>query len=230
MCAREKSKMKNEKLLVVKANSLIQKSRYKLSLQEQKIILYLISKIMPNDTELKEYKFSVIEFCELCGIDYQQNKQTHAYIKQVIKNLADKSEWIELDEVETLIRWIAKARITKRSGIITIKLDEDLMPYLLELKKNYTKYQLQNIIPMKSKYGIRLYELLKSYLNLGKVRFSIEELKIRLDSTNYTNLKDFKRRVLEPALKDIEVYSDLTVEPVFIKAKNKCVAIEFILH
>lgn len=230
MCAREKSKMKNEKLLVVKANSLIQKSRYKLSLQEQKIILYLISKIMPNDTELKEYKFSIIEFCELCGIDYQQNKQTHAYIKQVIKNLADKSEWIELDEVETLIRWIAKARITKRSGIITIKLDEDLMPYLLELKKNYTKYQLQNIIPMKSKYGIRLYELLKSYLNLGKVRFSIEELKIRLDSTNYTNLKDFKRRVLEPALKDIEVYSDLTVEPVFIKVKNKCVAIEFILR
>ena len=185
---------------------------------------------MPNDTELKEYKFSVIEFCELCGIDYQQNKQTHAYIKQVIKNLADKSEWIELDEVETLIRWIAKARITKRSGIITIKLDEDLIPYLLELKKNYTKYQLQNIIPMKSKYGIRLYELLKSYLNLGKVRFSIEELKIRLDSTNYTNLKDFKRRVLEPALKDIEIYSDLTVEPVFIKVKNKCVAIEFILH
>ena len=222
--------MKNEKLLVVKANSLIQKSRYKLSLQEQKIILYLISKIMPNDTELKEYKFSIIEFCELCGIDYQQNKQTHAYIKQVIKNLADKSEWIELDEVETLIRWIAKARITKRSGIITIKLDEDLIPYLLELKKNYTKYQLQNIIPMKSKYGIRLYELLKSYLNLGKVRFSIEELKIRLDSTNYTNLKDFKRRVLEPALKDIEVYSDLTVEPVFIKVKNKCVAIEFILR
>ena len=222
--------MKNEKLLVVKANSLIQKSRYKLSLQEQKIILYLISKIMPNDTELKEYKFSVIEFCELCGIDYQQNKQTHAYIKQVIKNLADKSEWIELDEVETLIRWIAKARITKRSGIITIKLDEDLIPYLLELKKNYTKYQLQNIIPMKSKYGIRLYELLKSYLNLGKVRFSIEELKIRLDSTNYTNLKDFKRRVLEPALKDIEIYSDLTVEPVFIKVKNKCVAIEFILR
>lgn len=104
------------------------------------------------------------------------------------------------------------------------------MPYLLELKKNYTKYQLQNIIPMKSKYGIRLYELLKSYLNLGKVRFSIEELKIRLDSTNYTNLKDFKRRVLEPALKDIEVYSDLTVEPVFIKVKNKCVAIEFILR
>ena len=230
MRAREKSKMKNEKLLVVKANSLIQKSRYKLSLQEQKIILYLISKIMPNDTELKEYKFSIIEFCELCGIDYQQNKQTHAYIKQVIKNLADKSEWIELDEVETLIRWIAKARITKRSGIITIKLDEDLIPYLLELKKNYTKYQLQNIIPMKSKYGIRLYELLKSYLNLGKVRFSIEELKIRLDSTNYTNLKDFKRRVLEPALKDIEVYSDLTVEPVFIKVKNKCVAIEFILR
>ena len=41
--------------LVVKHNALIQKTRYSLNTQQQKIILYLISKIKPDDDELKEY-------------------------------------------------------------------------------------------------------------------------------------------------------------------------------
>ena len=53
---------------VIKYNDLIQKTRHQLSMQEQKIVLYLISKIKPGDTELTDYKFDVAEFCEICGI------------------------------------------------------------------------------------------------------------------------------------------------------------------
>ena len=47
---------------VVKANDLIQKSRFSLTLQQQKIILYLISKIMPTDENFQLYEFSIPDF------------------------------------------------------------------------------------------------------------------------------------------------------------------------
>ena len=59
---------------VVKANSLIQQARFSLSSQEQKITLFIISKIKPEDAEFKEYKFGAQEFCRVCGIDYTGGK------------------------------------------------------------------------------------------------------------------------------------------------------------
>ena len=50
---------------VTKANELIQKSRFSLSLQQQKIMLYLISQISPYDEEFKLYTFSITEFCKV---------------------------------------------------------------------------------------------------------------------------------------------------------------------
>ena len=118
---------------VVKHNDLIQKSRYNLSLQEQKIILYLISKIKPEDEDFKLYEFSIQEFCEVCGID-EKNGKNYSDLKETIKDLTDKSNWaiIQKDgrETETLLRWIEKPYIDKNSGIIKIRLDNDMIPYL----------------------------------------------------------------------------------------------------
>ena len=217
---------------VVKSNVLIQKSRFTLSLQEQRIILYFISKIRPEDTELKEYSFSIKEFCNICGVDYKAGGKIYSDIKFAIKTLADKSIWVELeDKKETLIRWIEKSIIDKRNRTIKIRLDKDLMPYLLELRERYTSYPLLNIIAMNSKYGIRLYELLKSYANLKSKRFTVMELRMRLgaETKSYDNITNFQNKVLFPALRDIDSYSDLKVTPILIKDKNKIVAIEFII-
>ena len=71
--------------LVVKANELIQKSRFNLSLQQQKIILYLISQIDRNDKEFKLYSFSIQHFCKVCGIDYTNGKN-YIGLKEAIKD------------------------------------------------------------------------------------------------------------------------------------------------
>ena len=111
---------------VVKANELIQKSRFNLSLQQQKIVLYLISQITPNDEEFRLYEFSITDFCRVCGID-PYNGQNYLDLKQAIKDIADKSLWISIDEdEETLLRWIEKPYINKKSGTIKIRLDNDL--------------------------------------------------------------------------------------------------------
>ena len=53
---------------VVKANDLIQKSRFNMTLQQQKMILFLISQVSPFDEDFKVYEFSIQEFCRVCGI------------------------------------------------------------------------------------------------------------------------------------------------------------------
>ena len=217
-------------MIVVKSNALIQQARYELSLQEQRILLYLISKIKPDDTEIKETEISIIDFCKVCGIDYTKNKATYSYVKSILKNLADKSNWIEFEpDTETLVRWIDTLSIHKGSGSVKISLSRNLAPYLIGLRKQYTQIPLFNILPMKSKYGIRLYEILKSYANLGSKRISIDELKKRLNAESYKDTSNFKKKVLFPALKDIEEYGDIKVSTIFIKTKNKITHIEFVI-
>lgn len=205
---------------VVKSNELIQKSRFDLSTQEQKIILYLISKIRPDDTELHEFEFSIVEFCKICGIDYANGKN-YGNIKKTIKSLNDKSIWVPLkDGGETTIRWIERPYINKNSGTVKIKLDELMKPYLLQLHDRFTQYELLYTLPMKSQYAIRFYEWLKSYEWKKTVEMEIEDLKRMLNAEHYTRFYDFKKKVLEISMKEIADFTDLKVEYT-LKKKGK---------
>ena len=88
---------------VVKANDLIQKSHFSLSLLQQKIVLYLISQIEYTDKEFRLYEFDIREFCKVCGIDFD-NGGNYTYLKEQIKEIADKSLWITIEDEETLLR------------------------------------------------------------------------------------------------------------------------------
>lgn len=199
--------------IVAKHNRLIQKNRYNLSELEQKIVLYLTSKIKPTDDVLTWYDFSIKEFCQVCGID-DDSGGNYAYVKKVIENLHSKHFWVEFDDgSESLCSWVNKARLYKNSGTIKIRLDDDLHGYLLQLGANYTHYELITILPMRSQYSIRLYELFKSYSWLHKdIVVAIEDLKKRLGCTIYTRYPDFRRKVIEPAIAEINKYAELGVE------------------
>ena len=62
-------KKENQRYFVAKANDLIRKTRYNLTTQQQKIVLFAISKIKPNDPPETQYEISIDELCEACGIE-----------------------------------------------------------------------------------------------------------------------------------------------------------------
>jgi len=212
---------------VVKHNNLIQRSRYELSTQEQKIILYLITKIRPEDPEFDLYEFNIKDFCEVCGIN-STSGGNYALLKEIIKRLTDKSIWIKLDNGdETVVRWIERPYINRKSGTIKIKLDELMRPYLLQLKEHFTAYSLYYTLAMKSKYSIRIYELLKSYENLSECIFEIEELKKHLSAEKYKIYKDFRVKVLDIAIREINDFSDIIVTYTIEKKRQKADKIYF---
>jgi len=216
---------------VTKSNELIQKSRFSLSLQQQKILLYLISQITPFDEDFKLYQFSISEFCRVCGINETSGKNYYA-LKMAIKDIRDKSIWITLDDGrQTTLAWIEKPYIDPGSGVVQIRLDRDMVPFLLQLKKNFTKYEIIWTLHFKSKYTIRLYELIKSIhfheLEIYKRRYAIEELKRLLDGDRYKEYRDFKQRVLLPAIKEINQFSDKTVSFEEVRKGRKVLSLEF---
>jgi plasmid replication initiation protein len=214
---------------IVKQNDLIQKSRFNLSMQEQKIILYLISKINPEDSEFKLYEFKIREFCEVCGIESESGKN-YSMLKNTIINLINKGFWVETNGEYVSMNWIEKARINPKSGTIKIRLDDDMKPYLLELKEKFTIYSLYFTLAMKSKYSLRIYELLKSYQNLGKCEFKIDQLKNILYADNYKLFSDFKRYVIDIAVREINNYGDISTSYELERQGRKVHKIKFTIQ
>lgn len=216
--------------LVKKSNELIQKSRFDLSIVQQKIILFIISKIKPWDDEFTLYEFSVSDFCELCGID-NDNGGNYTALKKAIKEIADKSVWIRLEDGrETLVRWIEKPYIEPKRGIVRIKLDKDMKPYLLNLQKNFTQYELGWTIKFRSKYAIRLYELICSvhYNDLQAYEriYDVDEIRVRLGAETHKEWKHFRERALEPAIAEINAYSNKKVEYETINKGRKVIQVK----
>lgn len=213
---------------VVQHNDLVQKQRYtldrnagsSLSATEEKVLAYMISQIKPDATALEPITLDIKTFCDVCGLARGSTDNCYPFVKAAIEKLSGRVMWLSDKErgSETTVRYIDRAIMYKGSGKVQIRLDEMLGPYLLNLAGNYFQFSYHNILAMKSKYGIRLYKLLKSYYFMyPRVRFSIEDLKMNLDAATYGQFKHFKEKVLTPALRDINTYSDLVVTVEYIK-------------
>jgi plasmid replication initiation protein len=109
-------------------------------------------------------------------------------------------------------------------------LSRSLRDYLIGLTKNFTQYELYNILALKSKYSIRLFELFKSYSYQKRKEFPIDTLKELLYASNYVKFGDFRRRVLEPAIEEINEYTELTISYETIHKGKKVIAVKFIIN
>lgn len=211
---------------VVKANALIQDSRFKLSAQQQKVVLFLISKLKPDDEQLKWYQFAMKELCEIFGIEI--NGKNYINIKKSLLELSNAGFYVDINGVDESCRWIDKVRIIRGEGLVSIRLDETLKPYLLQLKNCYTQYEIENVLVMDSKYSIRMYELFKSYSNVKEVIIDLQELKTMLQADNkYTEYKAFRVNVIDLATKEINQYTDLNITYEPIRTVRTITALKF---
>lgn len=200
--------------LVVKSNILLKDVRYNLSATEQKIIIYLISKVLADDKDFKHIRMSISDYCAVANI--QRSGDAYKRVKDSIETLSDKSWWIKYEKGERLFRWVDTADL-EQHGYVDIVLSESLRPYLLELRQNFTKYELINVLVLHSKHSIRLYELFKSNLWLQSWKVSLEDFKEILNiSDKYPNYKDLRKFVIDPSVKEISKYTDIAVtyEPI----------------
>ena len=196
--------MKKEKKInvVVKSNQMIEAS-YRLSLQEQRIILYMASMIQPNDEDFRPVSLSIKEFAEVMGV---QNTH-HTYMQQVTRELLTKVITIKEENSLLQVGWLSSARYFHKEGCVRLSFDPELKPYLLQLKERFTKYQLSHVIRLKHSYSIRFYELFKQYEKIGWRYFTLKDFRnlLGVGEDEYKLYGDFKKKIIVPSKKEFDL-------------------------
>jgi len=203
----------NKNNIVVKHKDLVWEARYRLSELGIKVVSVLISMIKVNDDDFQQYALKVSDFKELIGSD---SKNTYDYTHRLIKELLSKSLKIGDEQ----FAWISYGKYVEGSDVMIFEINRHLKPYLLELKSNFLEYSIVNIMPLRSSYVIRLYELLKSkfseykHYNKSAKSFTFE---LKIDwlrehfeiPASYQYSSGIKLRIIEKAKKQFKEKTDI---------------------
>jgi len=207
-----------KKLVVCKSNALVEAS-YRLTPAEQGIVLCCISQIQKGDivTDKTMYSVSVTEYAKITGTNlntaYRDVKEAVIRLWRREVRLSSRPNGEGQHEQVLITRWIQSVRYSDKGGNVELRFCRDMLPYISSLSGCFTKYAIENVAKMSSGFGIRLYELLRQWRADGKRTLSVEWLReALLISGKYKAIKDFKRRVIEPAVADINKHTDLWVD------------------
>lgn len=195
---------------VVKSNQVIEAS-YQLSAVEQRIILAAISLIPKNQviTDDELYPVSVNEL-QLLGV---HEKTAYRDLKEGVNRLYERSINVSIDEKSIKMRWVQEVQFLDSQGVIGIRFSKPILPFISNLSREFTKYALSDIAGINSAYAIRIYELLVQYRQIGNREISVETLRTMLElGKKYPLFADFKKRVIDTAVDQINEYSPLKVE------------------
>jgi plasmid replication initiation protein len=216
--------MKNEKSVVIKSNVLLE-GRYSFTLLEMKMLLLVIAQIKRQDVDFHPYRIFISDLQDAIKIKGKQ----YGYLRKVAESLKEKSLTIETVTGHLVTSYISDIELFRGKGFIDFYISPKLKPYLLQLNKNFTMYDIRNVLNCKSVYSIRIYQLMKQFEKLGSRAIPVDELRkmLGLQEDQYGRWMNFKTRILEVARKELKRDSDLYFEYTLNKQGRVVQAITF---
>lgn len=209
--------MKTE--LVVKDNALINAS-YNLDLVEQRLILLAIVEaresgkgINANDPLTVHAESYINQFGVHRNTAYQALKDAcdDLFARQFsYQSLSEKG-----NVVNHKSRWVSEVAYIDNEAIVQLIFSPAIVPLITRLEEQFTKYEIQQISNLSSAYAVRLYEILIAWRSSGSTPIIplIEfRKKIGVLDSEYKRMYDFKKYVLDIAIKQINEHTDITVK------------------
>ncbi|EFC1623626.1 replication initiation protein [Proteus mirabilis] len=216
-----------EKLIAVKSNALVEAS-YKLTLQEQRLLLMCIGRLNPRaDVLEKNFQITARDFYQAFPDIGLSNAERR--LQEAIDRLGERWILINWKNKKEEIRWIQrKARYFEGEGKIEITFSDSIMPYLTQLQEQFTQITIKNISALKRTYSIRIYELLMQFKSIGDRIIDINDFRSMLGvEEKYRDFPILNRAVIKPAIKELNEKSDLAVTVDTVKQGRKVVALHF---
>jgi plasmid replication initiation protein len=206
--------------VVVKSNRLIEAS-YRLSLNEQRIILYAICQCREEDKALSPEQPVTITAESFTKQFSLSEAQTNVYrqLKEAMAALYIRSVTIHDTDPATNkarvreTRWISEKAYIDGSGHIQVIFTSEVIKYISRLEREFTSYQLEKVAKMTSHYAVRIYEILAQYRTTGKRMLNLIWLRnaLQIEPNEYKLTANFMDRVLDMAVDQINKHSDITV-------------------
>jgi plasmid replication initiation protein len=218
-----------EKKHLVKSNDLIE-ARYRLSLQESRLVLWLVSQIDYSDTDFQTHKLSIQEFSKIIGLNF--NGQ-YTEIQEVTERLMQRVLKIRDPEKKefTQISWLSFAKYQEGEGVVHLRFDPALKPYLLQLKEQFSIINIDDLFNFKSMYALRIYELLLQYASIGKRDISLDDLReyCGISINEYKLYSNLRLKVIDTAKKEINEKTHYLVDYTEGKKSRKVEKINWII-
>ena len=190
------------------------------SVRDQKVMRSVFSLISPDDTELREFRLTIPELMAMTGVsDMTFYKEIYDICMRLMCSAVsfktpDNPRGFEIVTIFSL------ASYRPDEGYVLFKINEYLMPYLVQLHGRFTTYYLNQITPLKSAYSIRMYEILRQFLPLNDVKkgrqkghrkVAIADLRgmLGVPEKKYRLFSRFRVDVIEKTQKELEEKTDL---------------------
>ena len=210
--------MKND--LVVKDNVLINAS-YNLEVTEQRLILLSIIRARETGQGISADSKLEIHASDYASRFNVTKEAAYSALKNAVNNLFErkfsfKESRSDTDkEIVVKSRWVSRIAYIDDLAKLEVTFAPDVVPLITRLEKHFTSYQLRQVSQLTSKYAIRLYEFLIAWREIGKTPviplFDFRET-LGLEVNEYQKMINFKNRVLEPAIKQINESTDIRVK------------------
>jgi plasmid replication initiation protein len=193
---------------------------YRLTLNEQRIILYAICQgreedklLLPNDPVVITAEAFLKQFPSIGkGHVYEQLKEAMDALYERSVTLYETDADTGLPQVSKT-RWISKASYVDGAGRIKVVFTSDVIKYITRLEKEFTSYELEKVGNMTSGHAVRIYELLAQHKGIGNRTLNLAWLRdtLQIGPDEYKLTTNFIRKVIEVAVEQINKHSDLTV-------------------
>ena len=208
----------NKNNIVKKHNDIIE-AKGKLSETAQKMLAMLIAMIQVDDSEFQEYALNIQDYLQRinsdsANVDFLKNKAL-----ELMKN---PFYIINEDGKKEYFNWCSKVAPYKLEGYIVFTIHKDLKPYLLNLKRHFTTYNIVNVMKLKGDYTLRLYEIFimkyseyKHYNKNAKsftFELNIDELRNMINIPKSYRYNNIKVQILEVAKKQFKEKTDIQFE------------------
>ena len=203
------------KKLIVKDNALIEAS-YTLDAVEQRILLLAVlasrQQRQPKDNKVKIHAY---EYMNTFGVERHASYEA---LRNGAKGLFEaKFQYQKVDDETGAVgvaesRWVESAIYFDKLATVELAFTSDVLPLIGELEKRFTQYEIEQIAGLQSRYSIRLYEMLMQWRSSGKTpEIALKTLRNRLGllDDEYNRMCDFKSRVIDAALKQINEHTDI---------------------
>ena len=205
--------------LVVKDNALINAS-YNLELTEQRLIMLAIINARESGqgiTADSKLEIHASDYAKLFNVSIDASYKA---LREAVNNLFNRQFSYTAEYKRTgktgivRSRWVSRIFYVDDLALLEITFAPDVVPLVTRLEEHFTSYQAKQVAHLTSKYATRLYELLIAWREVGKVpQIEIGEFRNRLGllDDEYTAMHNFKKRVLEPSIQQINEHTDINV-------------------
>lgn len=174
-------------------------------------------KIKFDDYKEREFEINIQEVNELAKI----NQKNYKLISKALDSLVQPVTL--MDNPKRIIKLVPVTYVDLdiEKGVYKFKL-EDIVIDLLKSTDYFTKLDLKEFNPLKSKHSIVIFEYLKRYENFGQIPLiTLEELRSITDTKDkYPNFADFEKKVLGVATNEINEHTAYSVDYLTIKKRT----------